>query len=74
MYYYGAGIPTNYTKAAEIFAALYAKGDENAAYLLGYMTVYGQGVLRDVDRGKEMLVYAALRGVMGAQDVLHQLG
>eukprot|EP01031_Cornospumella_fuschlensis_P024622 gene24622-29749_t len=74
MYYYGAGVSTDYPKAAEIFTALYEKGDENAAYLLGYMTVYGQGVVRDVERGKAILSFAALKGVMGAQEVLFQLG
>ena len=69
-YYYGYGVPQNYTKAAEWCRKAAEQGRADAQYQLGYYYLTGEGVPTDIAKAVEWLRKAAEQGDADAQLVL----
>ena len=70
-YYYGRGVPQNYSKAAEYYTKAARYGRPEAQFRLGCMYQWGQGVSENLSEAYRLCRSAAEHGYAPAQ---HQLG
>ncbi|WP_455203516.1 caspase family protein [Kaarinaea lacus] len=76
-YYYGLGVPQNYSEAFKNFLEAAEQGDSNAQVLVGYMYQEGQGVRQDYDKALMWYRKAVKQGNAYAQNslgVMYDLG
>ena len=62
MYYYGNGVPKDYTEAVRWYRKSADQGCSKARYDLGYMYYYGLGVQRDRVQAHDLFQQAAAHG------------
>ncbi len=70
LYYYGRGVPRDYTKAREWFEKAAAQGDADAQYNLGVLYDFENGVPQDFATARHWYEQAATQGHAGAQNNL----
>jgi TPR repeat protein len=70
LYYYGRGVPRDYTKAREWFEKAAAQEDANAQYNLGVLYDFGKGIPQDFLMARHWYELAATQGHAGAQNNL----
>ena len=66
-YYYGHGVPQDYTKAVEWFQKAANQGNASAQYNLGFCYEKGRGVQQDYTKAVEWYKKAANQGQVNAQ-------
>lgn len=66
-YFYGNGVPQDYTQAVKLFRKAAYQGHVNAQYNLGYAYYYGQGVQQDYNEAVKWFRKAAVQGDSCAQ-------
>jgi TPR repeat protein len=70
MYYYGKGVPQDYTEAAGWYRKAADQGDAKAEFNLSDLYLRGEGVPKDYDKAFRWCRKAAEQGSMRAQDGL----
>jgi TPR repeat protein len=73
LYYFGRGVPKDYTKAREWFEKAAAQGHADAQYNLGMLYDFEKGVLQNFASAKRWYEQAAMQGHAGAQNSLGAL-
>ena len=73
LYYFGRGVPRDYTKAREWFEKAAAQGHADAQYNLGMLYDFEKGVLQNFASAKRWYEQAAMQGHVGAQNSLGAL-
>jgi serine/threonine protein kinase/TPR repeat protein len=74
MFYFGTGVPQDYTEAARWYRKAAEQGNPGAQSALGMMYLEGRGVPRDEEVALDWLVQAAAQGDQQAQFWLDSLG
>ncbi|MDZ4733240.1 MAG: tetratricopeptide repeat protein [Nitrospirota bacterium] len=70
LYFYGLGVPKDYTKAREWFEKAAVQGDAEAQYNLGLLYDFEKGVPQDFATARHWYEQAAMQGHAGAQNNL----
>ena len=73
LYYFGQGVPRDYTKAREWFEKAAAQGHADAQYNLGMLYDFEKGVPQNFATAKRWYEQAAMQGHAGAQNNLGAL-
>ena len=73
LYYLGAGVELNYTKALSYFEKASKKGDDDCRNMTAWMQFCGKGMEADRERAKEMLADVAKKGNASALFFLHKM-